>query len=88
LRTVGQVQKSINHMQGDEGDAVSHSGLHGAAAAAHARKFAADKRLRAMKMRVAKSGNRRMRYPKRPFMGPALMDQKDRLPSIWADSIH
>ena len=28
-----------------------------------------------------------MRYPKRPFMGPALLKIKDRLPKRWADSI-
>jgi phage gpG-like protein len=27
---------------------------------------------------------RRERYPKRPFMGPALEKVKDRLPSLWA----
>jgi len=30
---------------------------------------------------------RRERYPKRPFMGPALDKVKDRLPSMWAYSI-
>lgn len=30
---------------------------------------------------------RRQRYPKRPFMGPALMKQKDRLPRLWAGSV-
>jgi phage gpG-like protein len=30
---------------------------------------------------------RRERYPKRPFMGPALDKVKDRLPSMWAGSI-
>ncbi|MBN8605049.1 MAG: hypothetical protein J0M26_28890 [Planctomycetes bacterium] len=30
---------------------------------------------------------RRERYPKRPFMGPALEKVKDRLPSMWAGSI-
>jgi len=30
---------------------------------------------------------RRERYPKRPFMGPALEKVKDRLPPMWAGSI-
>lgn len=27
------------------------------------------------------------RYPKRPFMGPALQKTKDRLPKMWAGSV-
>ncbi|MFH1022127.1 MAG: hypothetical protein V1809_01920 [Planctomycetota bacterium] len=27
------------------------------------------------------------RYPKRPFMGPALNKTKDRLPKMWASSV-
>jgi len=30
---------------------------------------------------------RKQRYPKRPFMGPALTKTKDRLPKYWAGSI-
>ena len=30
---------------------------------------------------------RKARYPKRPFMGPALEKVKDRLPRMWAGSI-
>ena len=30
---------------------------------------------------------RKQRYPKRPFMGPALTKTKDRLPMHWAGSI-
>ena len=30
---------------------------------------------------------RRETYPKRPFMGPALMKIRSRLPRMWADSI-
>jgi phage gpG-like protein len=30
---------------------------------------------------------RKERYPKRPFMGPALEKVKDRLPAMWANSI-
>lgn len=30
---------------------------------------------------------KRRRYPKRPFMGPALETQKNRLPKFWADSV-
>lgn len=30
---------------------------------------------------------RGQRYPKRPFMGPALIKMKDRLPKLWADSV-
>jgi phage gpG-like protein len=30
---------------------------------------------------------RRERYPKRPFMGPALEKVRDRLPPMWANSI-
>jgi hypothetical protein len=30
---------------------------------------------------------RRERYPKRPFMGPALIQVKGRLPKLWANSI-
>ena len=30
---------------------------------------------------------RKQRYPKRPFMGPALTKTKDRLPKHWAGSI-
>ena len=30
---------------------------------------------------------KRQRYPKRPFMGPALTKTKDRLPKHWAGSI-
>jgi hypothetical protein len=26
-------------------------------------------------------------YPKRPFMGPALMQNLDRLPRLWANSV-
>jgi hypothetical protein len=88
LRTTGQVQKSIDYMEGDDEGAVSHSGLHGAAAAAHARKFEADLKLRAMKRRVARSGRRRMQYPKRPFMGPTLMNNLDRIPAFWANSVN
>ncbi len=35
---------------------------------------------------VADSKKRR-RYPKRPFMGPALEKLKDRLPKFWKDSV-
>jgi hypothetical protein len=31
---------------------------------------------------------RREQYEKRPFMGPALEKVKDRLPSLWAGSVH
>jgi hypothetical protein len=30
---------------------------------------------------------RNERYPKRPFMGPALQKTKDRLPKMWAGSV-
>lgn len=30
---------------------------------------------------------RRERYPKRPFMGPALEKTKERLPKLWAGSV-
>lgn len=30
---------------------------------------------------------KRQRYPKRPFMGPALNKTKDRLPKLWAGSV-
>ncbi|MFM8216585.1 MAG: hypothetical protein ACKN82_18365, partial [Pirellula sp.] len=30
---------------------------------------------------------RKERYPKRPFMGPALDKVKDRLPPLWANSV-
>ncbi len=30
---------------------------------------------------------KRQRYPKRPFMGPALEKTKDRLPKVWAGSV-
>ena len=30
---------------------------------------------------------RRQRYPRRPFMGPALEKTKDRLPRMWAGSV-
>lgn len=30
---------------------------------------------------------KRQRYPKRPFMGPALEKIKDRLPKLWAGSV-
>jgi phage gpG-like protein len=30
---------------------------------------------------------KRQRYPKRPFMGPALETTKDRLPKLWAGSV-
>lgn len=30
---------------------------------------------------------RRERYPKRPFMGPALEKLKDRLPKFWTNSV-
>jgi phage gpG-like protein len=30
---------------------------------------------------------KRQRYPKRPFMGPALEKTKDRLPKLWAGSV-
>lgn len=30
---------------------------------------------------------RREKYPKRPFMGPALEKVKDRLPPMWANSV-
>lgn len=36
--------------------------------------------------RIAASKGRR-RYPKRPFMGPALEKLRDRLPKFWADSV-
>ncbi len=44
---------------------------------------------------VGKSGSahefgghyRRERYPKRPFMGPALEKLQDRLPNFWANSV-
>lgn len=41
------------------------------------------RRLRAL---VAKQGGVAT-YPKRPFMGPALMDNLDRLPAMWANSV-
>ncbi len=45
--------------------------------------------------KVGKSGSahehggryKRQRYPKRPFMGPALDKTKDRLPKLWAGSV-
>jgi hypothetical protein len=45
--------------------------------------------------KVGKSGSahehggryKRQRYPKRPFMGPALEKAKDRLPKLWAGSV-
>jgi hypothetical protein len=43
-------------------------------------RWSLDRYERERKRRVA------MRYPKRPFMGPALMKIKDRLPKHWADS--
>ena len=30
---------------------------------------------------------KRQRYPKRPFMGPALEKTQDRLPKLWAGSV-
>ena len=30
---------------------------------------------------------RRQRYPRRPFMGPALENVRDRLPRLWAASV-
>ena len=30
---------------------------------------------------------KRQRYPKRPFMGPALEKLQDRLPQFWARSV-
>lgn len=30
---------------------------------------------------------RRQRYPRRPFMRPALLKNKDRLPRLWAGSV-
>ena len=30
---------------------------------------------------------RRERYPKRPFMGPALEEARDKLPPMWAGSV-
>jgi len=30
---------------------------------------------------------KRRRYPQRPFMGPALESQRNRLPRFWADSV-
>ena len=37
--------------------------------------------------RIAEAKKRR-RYPKRPFMGPALERQRHRLPKFWANSVH
>ena len=37
-------------------------------------------------MRIADS-KRVRHYPKRPFMGPALENQRSRLPRLWADSV-
>jgi hypothetical protein len=39
------------------------------------------------RLRVADSKKTR-RYPKRPFMGPALAKMQDRLPQHWKNSVH
>jgi hypothetical protein len=47
-------------------------------------RFQAEKRR--IRAKVAQQGGVAT-YPKRPFMGPALMDNLDRLPAMWANSV-
>ncbi len=45
-------------------------------------------RAAAQKRRIlARSSGGSVKYPKRPFMGPALMQNLDRIPSIWTGSV-
>lgn len=45
-------------------------------------------RLVAEENRERLSRGRRRRYPKRPFMGPALLANKNRLPEFWRNSVN
>lgn len=74
LNTPKQVAKSEDYIRNAPEDAFGNT--------KKAREQAAKRRMR------ARLAGKAVQYPKRPFMGPALMNQKDRLPALWADSIH
>jgi hypothetical protein len=69
-----QVEKSERYIETAPGEAFGKT--------KKARDQAEKRRIRA-----ALAGGIAATYPKRPFMGPALMNNLDRLPAIWANSV-
>lgn len=73
--TPAQVQKSEDYIESAPPDAFGNT--------KKARMQSEKRRIRAA---VAAQGGI-ANYPKRPFMGPALMQNLDRLPALWANSV-
>lgn len=73
--TNAQVNKSIEYIETAPDDAFSNI--------AKQRRQQQKRRIRAA---IAARGGV-ANYPKRPFMGPALMQNLDRLPALWANSV-
>ena len=74
FRTPAQVAKSVEFIETAPPDAFGNT---------NKLRTAAERRQIRARMR-----GKAAKYPKRPFMGPALMNQKDRIPSLWADSVN
>lgn len=73
--TPAQVDRSIEYIESAPDDSFGNT--------AKFRRSAAKRRTLAAV--AAKGGT--ATYPKRPFMGPALMKNLDRLPTLWANSV-
>jgi hypothetical protein len=73
--STAQVNKSIDYIETAPDDAFGNT--------LKARRQAEKRRIRAA---VAAQGGIAT-YPARPFMGPALMQNLDRLPPLWANSV-
>lgn len=75
FKTNAQVNKSIDYIENAPDDAFSNT---------------AKERRRQEKRRIlsaVRAAGGWANYPKRPFMGPALMKNLDRLPTLWANSV-
>lgn len=70
-----QVNRSLDYIESAPDDAFGNT--------AKFRRQTAKRRIRAA---VAAEGGAAT-YPKRPFMGPALQQNADRLPALWANSV-
>lgn len=70
-----QVNKSIHYIESAPDDAFGNT--------RKARKQTEKRRIIAAVREAGGSAN----YPKRPFMGPALEKNLDRLPALWANSV-
>lgn len=70
-----QVNKSIQYIESAPDDAFGNT--------RKARKQTEKRRIIAAVREAGGWAN----YPKRPFMGPALMQNLDRLPALWANSV-